>query len=351
MKICVVSYNHEPYFGGIETYSKYLYEFLDKSQMEFDFISGNITKNKIIRIFEVIIIFYKKILMNNRYDVVHITNLNLWPILLISNLTKNMKFIVNLHGLELVYGKRNKLNSKLFEFLIPYKFINKNKNIFFICNSKETLKLAENKFSKEQIVYIPMGIHKINSFDLKNKVNVNQFFYFGRIVERKGLSWFCKNVLDQFSEVKLYFAGPIVDKKEFEKINSSPQTEYLGIIDESTKLKYISESFITVIPNLVDSENYDFEGFGISFLEVVANNGLPLITQTQGINTSSMNGRIGVTLKNNDSILWISKILHLQKEGIILRNKIIQNSQDLIKENFLWKDIFSKTFAFYKQIL
>ena len=132
MKICVVSYNHEPYFGGIETYSKYLYEFLDKSQMEFEFISGNITKNKIIRIFEVIIIFFKKILMNNRYDVIHITNLNLWPILLISNLTKNMKFIVNLHGLELVYGKRNKLNSKLFEFLIPYKFINKNKNIFFV---------------------------------------------------------------------------------------------------------------------------------------------------------------------------------------------------------------------------
>ena len=351
MKICVLSYNHDPYLGGIETYSKYLYKFLYKSQLQFDFLSGKIFKYKIIRILEVILMFYKSLIFNNKYEIVHLTNLNLWPVLLISKINKNIKFIVNLHGLELVYGKRKSFISKLYEILIPYKFINKSKNIYFICNSKETLKLAENKFRKDRLVYIPMGIYEINPNDSKNNVKLNQFFFIGRIVERKGLSWFCENVLIHFPETKLYFAGPIIDKNEFNKINSSTQTKYLGIIDEKTKLKYICESFLTVVPNLIDLENNDFEGFGISFLETVANNGLPLITQTQGINTSSINGRIGVTIKNNDANLWIKKILFLQKEGLFLRNKIIKNSQNLIKENFLWKDIFEKTFNFYKNIL
>ena len=44
------------------------------------------------------------------------------------------------------------------------------------------------------------------------------------------------------------------------------------------------------MPNLINSNDFDFEGFGISFLEVLANNGLPIVTKTQGINTSSLNG-------------------------------------------------------------
>tara|TARA_B100002019_G_scaffold89017_2_gene77034 strand:- start:117 stop:1172 length:1056 start_codon:yes stop_codon:yes gene_type:complete len=351
VKICVLSYNHPPYFGGIETYSKFLYDFLDKSQFKFDFVSGKIFKYKIIRMLEVILNFYKLIIFKNKYELVHLTNLNLWPALLISKFAHNTKFVVNLHGLELVYGKRQTFTSRMYNFLIPYKLINKNKNIYFICNSNETFKLAEDKFNFDQLIFIPMGIEKIFIDENKTNINDNQFFFIGRIVERKGLSWFCENVLNHFPNTKLYFAGPIVDKDEFNKINSSKQTEYLGIIDEISKNKYISESFLTIIPNLINPKNYDFEGFGISFLEIVANNGLPIITQTQGINTSSMNGRIGVTIKNNDPELWIEKISYLQNEGSVLRTKIILESQKLIKENFIWKDIFNKTFTFYQNIL
>lgn len=351
MKICILSYNHPPYFGGIETYSKFLYNFLNKSEFKFDFISGKIIKYKIIRILEVILIFYKLIILKNKYEIVHLTNLNLWPVLLVSKFTQNTKFVVNLHGLELVYGKRKAFISRFYNFLIPYKLINKNKNIFFICNSRETFNLAEEKFKKDQLVFIPMGIEKINSSEFKINIKLNQFFFIGRIVKRKGLSWFCENVLNHFPDTKLYFAGPIVDKDEFNKINNSQQTEYLGVIDEISMKKYISESFLTIVPNLIDPENFDFEGFGISFLEIVANNGLPIITQTQGINTSSMNGRIGVTLNDNDPNSWIEKITHLQKEGSMMRTKIILDSQKLIQENFIWKDIFNKTFTFYKNIL
>lgn len=349
MKICVVSYNHPPLLGGIETYSKYLKKYLDFYKKEYKFIKGNYSKIKIFVIIQVIIKAFFHLLTNNNYKIIHLTNLNLWPILYISKIFKNQIFIVNLHGLELVYGNRKKLLSKIYEFLIPYKFINKHKNIYFLCNSLETKELAKLKFKDSQLFYIPMGIEKIIISNEKD-VNVNQFFFIGRIVERKGLAWFCENVLCQFPAVKLFFAGPIIDKNEFKKIITSSQTKYLGVIDEELKNTYIKNSFITVMPNLINSNDYDFEGFGISFLEVLANNGLPIITRTQGINTSSINGAINVTVNSNSTIDWINKIKELQNKGLNNRNNLIANSQKLIEENFLWKYIFKNTFLLYEKL-
>tara|TARA_B100000242_G_C42996342_1_gene462729 strand:- start:98 stop:1156 length:1059 start_codon:yes stop_codon:yes gene_type:complete len=349
MKICVISYNHPPLLGGIETYSNYLKKYLGFYKKEHKYITGNFSKIKIFIIIQVVIKAYIHLLRNKNYKIIHLTNINLWPILYISKIFKNQIFIVNLHGLELIYGNRKKILSKIYEFLIPYTFINKNRNIYFLCNSLETKELAKLKFRDSQLFYLPMGIEKIiksNEVD----VNVNQFFFIGRIVERKGLAWFCENVLCHFPAVKLFFAGPIIDKHEFKKINNYSQTEYLGVIDDKLKNKYIKNSFVTVMPNLINSNDFDFEGFGISFLEVLANNGLPIVTKTQGINTSSLNGTINVTIDSNSPIDWINKINELQTKGLKNRKNLIASSQKLIEENFLWINIFKNTFLLYEKL-
>ena len=249
MKICLLSYNHEPYIGGIETYSKNLYDFLKINSCHVKLISGKITKFKTIRILEVIIRFYFENLIRS-YDIVHITNLNLWPVLLVNYFKKGKtKFVINLHGLEIVYGNRNKLASKLYEFLIPYGLINRKDNIHFICNSHQTLELAKEKINYKKLTYIPMGIAKVNKLDHKKKIKQNEIFFFGRIVKRKGLSWFCSNVLVNLKNTKLFYAGPIIDRDEFDIINSFSETEYLGIISEKEKAKRIQASFFTIIPN------------------------------------------------------------------------------------------------------
>ena len=350
MKICLLSYNHEPYIGGIETYSKNLYDFLKINSSNVKIISGKITKFKIFRIFEVIIRFYFENLIRN-YDIVHITNLNLWPVLLVNYLNKSKSiFVINLHGLEVVYGNRSRFSSKLYEFLVPYNLINRTDNIYFICNSHQTLELASKKIDIKKLTYIPMGIDKVNKLDQKKKVIQNEIFFIGRITKRKGLSWFCNNVLINLKNTKLFFAGPIIDKDEFDQINSFSSTEYLGIINEKEKTERIQTSFFTIIPNLIDSNNTDFEGFGITLLEVVAKGGLPILTKTQGLITSSLNGKIGISISSNDPVEWMDKINELNYKGLEFRNMLIYNNQKLVSENFMWKDIFNNTFDFYKKI-
>ena len=352
MNICILSYNHEPYIGGIETYSNNLVGFLKSKNINFKLISGKFTKFKIIRILEVIFRFY----FQNpfaKYNIVHITSLNLWPVLLINVFLRkdSLVFIVNLHGLELVYGQRNKFLSKLYEFLIPYNFINKQSNIYFLCNSKQTLDLAQKKFYKNKLKFIPMGVDKILKVDLSKEINKNQIFFIGRIVERKGLSWFCENILTHLPNTRLYFAGPIINKHEFQKINSYSQTEYMGTISDDEKYEKIQQSLVTIIPNIEEKEIHDFEGFGITFLEIVANGGLPMATKTQGIISSSLNGRIGLTVESGNPGEWINKIEHLMTSDLNYRNSLIKQNQKLVQENFIWKDIFNLTMNHYEKLL
>jgi glycosyltransferase involved in cell wall biosynthesis len=351
MKVCLLSYNHKPYIGGIETYSNELQKFMLSKNIKHKIICGKFVKFKFIRIIEVILRFYLNIVSKN-YDIVHLTSLNLWPVLFINKLSnKHLIFIVNLHGLELMYGERKKLLSRLYNFLLPINYINNQDNIHFLCNSIQTMELAEKKFFKNKLHFIPMGVKKVLDTDTTKNINKNHLFYIGRIVERKGVSWFCDNVLIHFKDTKLFFAGPIIDKDEFNKINSNPQTQYMGIISEEHKLMMIQQSLATVIPNITNLSSADFEGFGISLLEIVALGGLPIAAKSQGIITSSLDGKIGITVREESPDEWKEQIKILQTSKLELRSTLIAENQILVRKNFLWNDIFKLTIEHYMKLL
>ena len=108
MKILQASYNHKPYIGGIETYSNELEKYLKESDYTCYFITNSYSKFKILRIFKIFLKTISKLFLN-KIEIVHLTNINLWPVVLVNYLKKNkIVFFINLHGLELVFGKRKK---------------------------------------------------------------------------------------------------------------------------------------------------------------------------------------------------------------------------------------------------
>jgi phosphatidylinositol alpha-1,6-mannosyltransferase len=350
MKILLASYNHRPYIGGIETYSNKLEDYLIKSNEECYFVNNYYSSNKIIRLVTVLVVTFVKLIFL-KTEIVHITNINLWPIVLINLFKKNkINFIINLHGLEMVFGSRENIISKLYNFFVPLNLINKLPNLSFFCNSNETLKLAKNFFDDNKLTYIPMGVTECRHFITK-KVDKNQFFFLGRIAKRKGVSWFTSQILPNFPDKKLLIAGPISDKIEFENILKSSQVEYLGTLSETEIIKLHQNSFLTIFPNLVDDLNIDFEGFGISFIESLANGGLPIASMHQGLNSASLSGQIGLCISDNQSANWIKAINTLEIKGLEYRKKLIAKGQNLIEDNFLWEKIFDTTMIEYKNII
>jgi phosphatidyl-myo-inositol dimannoside synthase len=351
MKILHASYNHRPYIGGIETYSNKLEEFLLESKKNSYFVNTNYSRYKVLRLVITILVTFVKLLFLN-VEITHLTNLNLWPISLV-NLLKLRKanFVINLHGLELVYGNRKNLISRIYRIFVPLKIINKVPNLLFFCNSQETLNLAKKYFNENKLIYIPMGVEECQPFNEDVVVDKNQFFFLGRITKRKGVSWFVREVLPNFPEKKLIVAGPISDKHEFESIIKSTQVEYLGALPKKQIINLHQSSLLTIFPSIVDEKNIDFEGFGISFIEALANGGLPIATIYQGLNSASLNSKIGLCLNDNSTKSWIHKIEKFQNQGLEHRKKMIKEGQNLINENFLWEHIFNKTNQEYKNII
>ena len=76
-----------------------------------------------------------------------------------------------------------------------------------------------------------------------------------------------------------------------------------------------------------------------------------MATKTQGIITSSLDGKIGITIEANDTDQWIDKIQELNTKGLDYRNTLIIKSQNLVEENFIWNNIFSSTVKFYESII
>lgn len=350
MKILLSSYNHKPFIGGIETYSNELKKYLENTNYKCIFVTQSFSKYKLLRIIKIISISTFKLIFN-KIDVVHITNINLWPIVLTNYFKKNKTvFFINLHGLELIYGNRKKIVSKIYNIYVPYKFINKLKNLYFFTNSRETLKIASPKLSKSKIKYIPMGVSRCLKIKTNENVNLNQFFYLGRITKRKGIKWFVEEVLPSFPEKKLLLGGPIVDLKEFEEISKSKQVDYIGVLEQKEIIELHRSSFLTIFPNFIDNNELDFEGFGISFLEAISNGGLPITTLYQGLKSATLGGKIGICMNDNVASTWLSKIEETASQGLSYRKKIIENSQQLINENFLWEDIFESTMNEYKKL-
>lgn len=349
MKICIISYNISPLIGGIETYSNFLIKYMS-NQFDTTVLKPNFAiKNKIILIIGLIIKSWIH-LIYNFHHIVHVTNLNLWPIALINLIKVNkVNFIFNIHGLEIVY--RNKVNFKslIYRIYINKKLLN-SLNISFISNSIETKKLLEKELSIES-TYIPMGVEKnelnFNFDDYKE----NQIFFLGRIVKRKGLDWFIKNILDEFKDMKLYVAGPVVDKELKKNLFNYKNVIYLGVLSESEIKKLHQQSLLTIFPNIKLSNTSDFEGFGMSFIQAVSNGGIVLGSLYQGLISSSLNGKIGYLAEPSNTTDWINKIKKIINLNSIERKNKILKDQDLVSKNFFWEIVFKKTVNEYEKII
>lgn len=349
MRICVISYNVSPLIGGIETYSNFLIKYMS-NQFDTTVLKPTfVFKNKIILIIELIIKSWIHLSFNSHH-VVHVTNLNLWPIALINLIKFNkVNFIFNIHGLEIVYRKKLNLKSLIYRMYVNRKLLN-SLNISFISNSMETQKLLKKELSIES-TYIPMGVEK-NELNMNfDNYKENQIFFLGRIVKRKGLDWFIKNILGEFKDMKLYVAGPIIDKKLKNFLSKHKNVIYLGILTDGEIKKLHQQSLFTIFPNIKTSNNNDFEGFGMTFIQAVSNGGIVLGSFYQGVISSSLNGKIGYLAEPNNSQEWIIKINEIIELSSINRKNKILNDQDLISKNFYWEIVFDKTVKEYKKLI
>lgn len=232
-------------------------------------------------------------------------------------LTSHQKRLVIVYGLDLVYHKRMGLLPRLYRgYLSAFR---SNQDIFsgIIAISNSTAQLARQVGLIGVKVILPTvpdgplvqaGSRKL-PLPPELRTGGRYIFQFGRVVPRKGASWFASQILPALpKDVSFLVAGSAADIAEVEHLRSYPRTKYLGPLPAESIAAMIQHADAVVMPNVIVPDKQDVEGFGLVAVEAATVGGLLLASRLQGIADAVIDGVSGKLIEPGNVPAWIAAI-------------------------------------------
>jgi phosphatidylinositol alpha-1,6-mannosyltransferase len=350
LNIIFVTRKWPPAIGGMETYSLELTKALRKAcNLSVFKLPGkkNGMPPNLINLFLFLFSTMIKTLGKKNVDVIHIGDLFLWPIAFVFGVfSPKSKLVVTTYGLDLLYMNQKGFLPAIYKVYISLgKFLLKDR-VYVTSISSATAKLSIN-FGFKKVFMIPLGVNLKNNYD-NNKVNKNQILFVGRLVKRKGLSWFVVNVLPLLNKsFSLVVVGKEWDSSEREIIKNNKQITFLGSIANSEIKVLRQTSLVCIMPNI--SSYDDMEGFGIVALESASQNGVILASNIDGISDAVKNNKTGFLLPEKNAKAWAEKINEIYLWPEKLRSIFILRSRKELERNFSWRKVALKTLDIYSK--
>jgi glycosyltransferase involved in cell wall biosynthesis len=313
MKLLFIARTYPPLVGGLEKFAQDFYQNM-KEITDIKLIANTIGKKNIIQFFIKVLFFLT--FNAKKFDIIHFNDAILSPLIPIIRLFSDAKITFTVHGLDIVY-------KKFFYQLIVIPFLRKADMIFPV--SEYTKKQCEVRGIPREILYvIPNGldfsnVYKCNQEDLNliiSKFNLDihrkkTLLTLGRLIKRKGHSWFLKNVFARLPTNYLYIIagdGPEYQnlKQTIKDLTLEDRVYLLGYVTEKEKACLFKLADLFIMPNIYDID--DQEGFGIVLLEAGAYS-LPCIASNiEGIKDVVIEGVSGVLVEEKNIKGFMSAI-------------------------------------------
>src|SRR5690348_9530660 len=232
-------------------------------------------------------------------------------------LAPQQKRLVVVYGLDLVYHKRAGLQPMLYRaYLSAYR---NEQDIFsgIVAISGSTAQLAREAGLADVKVILPTvpagplvqtGSRKL-SLPSEFRTRGRYVFQFGRVIPRKGASWFASQVLPALpKDVSFVVAGSAAASAEVQLLRSCPRTKYLGPLPAESIAAMIQHANVVVMPNVVVPDKQDVEGFGLVAVETAAVGGLLIAARLQGIADAVIDGVSGKLVESGNAEAWVAAI-------------------------------------------
>jgi len=344
MKILFITRKYPPIVGGMENYSYNLIEHFQKINSETYFIA-NSKGNKYIPLF--LPSAYKKALnLIKKHNITHVHLCDGFLAPLGNRLKKKtgVSTSITIHGLDITFS------NPLYQKYIP-KSISKIDKIITVSNyTKE--ECVKRGLPRDKITFIPNGVNPkefqlneskarlLSQIEKSHKLNLKDkkiLLTSGRLIKRKGVSWFVINVMPKLPKNYIYLiAGTGSEKEAIEQAvkdnNLQGRVHLLGKVPNNIfkALYNIADSFI--MPNIHIEGNA--EGFGIVAIEA-GSAGLQVIaSKIEGIQDAVINGKTGWLVSEKNTNAFINAI----KKKPLKESKVRKE----VEESYDWKNIIKR---------
>lgn len=351
IRVLFVSRKWPPAIGGMETYSLELTTALtSKVDLTRIVLSGR--KNghppPLARMLLFILSTALRIWRErNNYDVYHFGDFALFPLAwLTRKLSDDSRIVITVHGLDILYGNRSGYKPALYRHFIAWASRQQCVD-HFIANSGNTAMICR-RMGFEPVDGIPLGVRP--GLCLEAAESDERFLLFvGRLVPRKGASWFAENVLPQLpKDVLLFVVGKPWDKAETETLQQNKRVRLHGYLPDQELEALKCRCIAMVMPNIPSPNETDVEGFGIVAVEA-GSQGIPLIAaDIEGLHDAVRHGETGFLLPSGDARAWQKQIEILMNWGESERRKFAVGASDAVAKHYSWDRVAEDTLEIYR---
>ncbi len=364
--ILFITRTYPPVIGGMETLSYNLTQTI--SHLTPTFLIRNPYGRKALPFFipwatlkAIILIIFRKI------KIVHLSDGVLAPIgVVIQFFFPQVRVVSNIHGLDLAYAEQLKLYhyTNLWAIRRLDKILAVSREVENIC--------LEYGIDQQKIVVIPNGTDAKRYFDpaikkqkiatwqkffpqIAKKVKLNDSFILlslGRIVKRKGLFWFVKEVMPYLPDkIILVIAGSGPDERKVREAVKYNKLDnrifFLGFVNEEEKKILLNTTDALIMPNL--KIKGDREGFGITAIEAGSCGLIPIVSELEGLKDAVQNEKNGLSLPSTDKQAFIETIKKLADNSDYCE-KLSQKTRRFVSENFDWSIIGEKYMTEFRKL-
>ena len=277
-------------------------------------------------------------------NLIHVGDMASWPFALLARMRKrSIRMILSAHGTDVAYGRRPGWRGSLYQSylrlgarLLPRSQV--------IANSSATAEACRQAgFRSISIVPLASDFEPPDApLDLSNNL-----LFAGRFVERKGLSWFVRNVLPLLPpDVALDVAGSPWSEEEADSL-AEERVSHLGVLDPQRLAAAFAQALCVVVPN-IEMANGEFEGFGLVAVEAAAAGGLVLAADIGGLRSAVIDGATGFLVEAGNAEAWAGKILEIRRWSDGARQAFVAGSIAESQAHFSWDRVARDTAAIYE---
>jgi len=347
MKLLFITRKYPPQIGGMENFSKGLYDHLT---VEKDLIA--LKKSQKHLTWFLPYAFFKTIFKASKYDVIFLADGALaflgW---MIKKFTKT-KVVITVHGLDLTYTSNlyQKWNVSKLQSLDHVVAISESTKD--ICLGKgideNKVTIIPNGVNKNDVAPIfPKSPQKLSSIIGQNLDDKKVLLTVGRLIKRKGVEWFIQEVVPRLPKNTYYLvAGSGPEQAEIELAIKTHHLEdkvfLLGKLERHQLKDLYQEADLFVMPNI--KVKGDVEGFGIVALEA-ASYGLPIVASNIEGLRNSVSKETGVLLPEKSTSEFVQHITTFLENPTLLERKSL-GAFEYANNNFTWDKVAKK----YQQV-
>lgn len=244
------------------------------------------------------------------WDAVHGGDMAIWPLVWIAAIRCNQAPVLSLsaHGTDVSFASHTSTGGWFYNRYLALALRAFPKPLPCIAANSDATAGRLRNLGFADTRTIPLGC-RVPEQEMKEETP-GEILFAGRLVTRKGLSWFVQSVLPRLPEdMYMTVCGTRWDASEDVSLDH-PRVAFEGPLPQEILWARMSKALAVVLPNR-RSGTHKFEGFGLVAAEAAAAGGLVLAARLDGLTSSVLDGETGRLLPPEEEEAWVGAILEL----------------------------------------